>query len=116
MSKAHNKPEDRYCAAWLAYWANPSRSPTPVCAAEARADRFGVVELAPLVWQGDLPGIEVGRPMFVRDLGPEMNQRVLDQHGARAAFLFGPTEPGGTVELVPYERGLAAIWEQEPDP
>jgi hypothetical protein len=40
------------------------------CTREVGADRFGAVALAPLVWQGDLPGDEEGRPMFVRDFGP----------------------------------------------
>ena len=83
---------------------------TPECRRQAGADRFGAVALAPLLWQGDLPGLESGLPMFVRDFGPEANDRVLALFPERAAFVFTPTQPGGSPEIVPYQEAMAVLW------
>jgi len=83
---------------------------TPECLREIRADRFGAVALAPLVWQGDLPGIETGRPMFVRDLGPEKNRRILDLFPTRPAYVFSPLTEGGYPELSPYDLAMELLW------
>lgn len=91
------------------------REPFPAsCARELRADRFGAVALAPLVWQGDLPGIEEGRPLFVRDLGPEKNQRLLDRYPERAAFVFVPKAADQAPEVVPYAEAMTALWGAPP--
>ena len=86
------------------------------CMQQLRADRFGAVALAPLVWQGDLPGIEEGRPLFVRDLGPEKNRRVLTLYPDRAAFVFVPKAPEAAPELVPYAEAMAILWGPAPSP
>jgi hypothetical protein len=83
---------------------------TPSCLRELNADRFGAVALAPLLWQGDLPGIEEGRPLFARDLGPERNQRLLDLYPDRAAFAFTPVEVEGPPELLPYTEAMELLW------
>ena len=80
------------------------------CLQQLRADRFGAVSLAPLVWQGDLPGLETGRPLYVRDLGPEKNTRILDLYPARTAFVFVPTVRDGAPELVPYTEAMTILW------
>jgi len=80
------------------------------CARELRADRFGAVALAPLLWQGDLPGIEGDRPLFVRDLGPERNQRILDLYPRRTAYAFTPTAPEGPPRLLPYRDAMELLW------
>jgi hypothetical protein len=80
------------------------------CVRELRADRFGAVALAPLIWQGDLPGIESGRPLFVRDLGPEKNQRILDLFPDRAAYAFTPTAVDEAPELLPYQDAMELLW------
>ena len=84
------------------------------CMQQLRADRFGAVALAPLVWQGDLPGIEEGRPLFVRDLGPEKNRRVLALYPDRAPFVFVPKAPDAPPELVPYAEAMAILWGPAP--
>ena len=63
------------------------------CYREVNADRYGAVALAPLLWQGDLPGVEEGRTMFVRDFGPEQNRRLLDAYPERQPFVFVPKDP-----------------------
>ena len=80
------------------------------CAREVGADRFGVVALAPLVWQGDLPGLEQGRPMFVRDFGPELNGRLLELYPQRAPFVFVSKDPALPPEIVPYAEAMSQLW------
>ena len=80
------------------------------CFREVGADRFGAVALAPLVWQGDLPGDEEGRPMFVRDFGPERNRRLLDAYPERRPFVFVPKDPSRPPEIVPYDEAMAQLW------
>jgi hypothetical protein len=80
------------------------------CAREAGADRYGAVALAPLVWQGDLPGIEEGRPMFVRDFGPELNRRLLRSYPDRQPFVFVPKGPTLPPEIVAYDEAMAQLW------
>ena len=80
------------------------------CLREVGADRFGAVALAPLVWQGDLPGVEEGRPMFVRDFGPEQNRRLLDAYPKRQPFVFVPKGTSLPPEIVPYDEAMAQLW------
>ena len=86
----------------------------PECQREARADARGIVSLAPLIWQGDLPGIEEGRPMFVRDLGPEDNRRVLEAFPDRQPFVLMTSVPEAGPELLSYREGMEVIWEGGP--
>lgn len=80
------------------------------CQRELNADRFGAVALAPLLWQGDLPGIEEGAPLFVRDLGPERNEPVVQHYSGRSAWVFVPKEDGAPPELVPYAEAMQVLW------
>jgi hypothetical protein len=82
----------------------------PECEREIRADRLGVLEVTALLWQGDLPGIEEGLPMYVRDLGPERNREILERYPDRRAFLYTRTEAGGIPILVDYEEGIEHLW------
>lgn len=80
------------------------------CGRQVLADRFGSVALAPLLWQGDLPGLESGRPLYVRDFGPAGNAAPLADFPGRSAlvFTFGPD--GGPPRLLPYEDGMRLLW------
>jgi hypothetical protein len=78
------------------------------------ADRYGSVALAPLLWQGDLPGLERGAPMFVRDYGPERNQAVRALFPGREALAWAHP-PGGRPALLPYDDAMAAFWGPLPD-
>jgi hypothetical protein len=80
------------------------------CMREVQADRFGHVALAPLLWQGDLPSLDVEGIMFVRDLGPERNQRILDLFPLRRAYVFAPFGPSSPPEIVPYSDAMRALW------
>jgi len=80
------------------------------CRRQLASDRFGTVALAPLVWQGDLPGIEEGRPLFARDLGPERNRALLDLYPERVALAFTPTTVDGPPQLMPYASAMELLW------
>jgi len=80
------------------------------CLREVRADRFGTVALAPLLWQGDLPGDARGRPMFVRDLGPNKNDRIRAAFPDHTPWVFTPTEPGAPPVVVPYADAMELLW------
>ena len=82
----------------------------PECARELHADRFGSVALAPLLWQGDLPGDERGRPMFVRDLGPEKNEVIRAAFPERRSYVFGPMAPGEPPRVTPYDDAMRMLW------
>ncbi|MFC1574890.1 hypothetical protein ACFL3Z_02300, partial [Gemmatimonadota bacterium] len=86
---------------------------SPECQREARADGNGIVSLAPLIWQGDLPGIETGKPMFVRDLGWEENRRIRSAFPLRAPYVLLIPAPGWDPEIREYEAGMRALWGDE---
>lgn len=88
----------------------PAQRLTPACAAEARADRLGAIDVSPLVWLGDLPGGEETGTLFVRDLGPQDNARMLARNPGRSAWILMTTAADGSPTLLPYEEGMALIW------
>ena len=87
---------------------------TAECRREIQADRFGAVALAPLLWQGDLPGDERGRPLFVRDLGPETNAQIRALFPDRAPFVFSPFSPGASPRILGYEEAMRILWGAAP--
>ncbi len=89
---------------------DPSLPFTDECRREAEADRNGIISLAPLVWQGDLPGVEEGDPMFVRDLGPTDNDRVRSAFPARESYVLLIPERGGNPRILGYEEGIDMLW------
>ena len=80
----------------------------PMCERQAASDFDGVLSLPPLVWQGDLPGLGSAGAMFVRDLGPERNARLIERFPNREPRVL--LRRGGEVSLVSYDRGMALLW------
>jgi hypothetical protein len=111
-------PPERASAAQLEggtrIWRERGRDWPEVCVREAAADRFGSLALAPLLWQGDLPGLESGHPLFVRDFGPERNRAVLAVFSDRRPLVFGYGNDGGAPALLPYEDAMALLWSGQP--
>jgi hypothetical protein len=95
--------------------ADPLLEPSESCILEARADRTGIVSLAPLIWQGDLPGLERGDPLFVRDLGWRENEAVREIFPERTAYLLVIPAPGESPTLQAYELGMGMLWGEVPD-
>jgi len=87
----------------------------PPCLRELRADRFGAVALAPLLWQGALPGIDQTGPLFLRDLGPEKNERLRSFFPERTPWVFVPRAEGAPPELVDYDEAMFVLWGAAPD-
>lgn len=89
---------------------------TAECERELVADRFGAVSLAPLIWQGALPGLDdtdadpARRSMFVRDYGPERNRTLLQRFPDREPWVFTATGPDSAPRLVPYDEGMRVLW------
>lgn len=79
-----------------------------VCRREAAADLGGVDPLAPLLWQGDLPGLIRGGALYVRDLGPERNDALLLRFPTHRPALLART--GGEAVLLPYRPAIEARW------
>lgn len=80
------------------------------CAAEARADRLGVIDVSPLVWRGDLPEDGGTGTLFVRDLGPADNARMIARFPARRAYVLMTTGGNAPPRLVPYGDAMKRIW------
>jgi hypothetical protein len=83
---------------------------TAQCVREARSDTRGILDIAPLMWQGDLPGVPGNGPLFVRDLGPEANARVIEAMPERTPYLYFLPTPVSQPTLLPYYRGIAVLW------
>ncbi|HEX2168071.1 MAG TPA: hypothetical protein VHG09_12635, partial [Longimicrobiales bacterium] len=83
---------------------------TPECSREAASDRFGILDLSPLIWQGDLPGSEESGVMFVRDFGPEKNDALLRAHSDRTPFVYGIFEHDGDPVALPYDSAMSRLW------
>ena len=82
----------------------------PECARQAAADQGGVIEVASLLWQGDLPDLDSHRPMYVRDLGPKANARLIASLGRQPYML---TTRAGAAAIVPYAGAMDSIWGRE---
>lgn len=78
------------------------------CLREVRADQAGILDLAPLLWQGDLPGGQAAGALYVRDLGPAQNRRMLAAHPTRTPWLY--TAVGDDAMLFPYAEGMRRLW------
>ncbi len=83
------------------------------CRRQAASDRYGVLGIPALVWQGDLPGLRPAGPMWVRDLGPDHNVRLLEQFPDRVALVLLPPIGERTWVLVPFEQGMSVLWGTE---
>jgi hypothetical protein len=84
-------------------------TPTPACLREARSDRTGILDLAPYLWRGDLPDGAARGALFVRDLGPERNARLIAAHPGRQPFMYVAWAERGA-RLLPYREGVARLW------
>ena len=80
------------------------------CRVEAEADRLGALDAGEYFWRGSLPGLEDERPLFARDLGPELNRALLARYGERTAWLYAKPEVDRAAVLTPYDDGMRALW------
>lgn len=80
------------------------------CVREATADTLGIVDIAPLVWQGDLPGEPAKGPMVVRDMGPTTNAPLIAAHPDRMPLMFMRRSDDSAPILVPYGKAMSILW------
>ncbi|HEV7593824.1 MAG TPA: glycosyltransferase family 39 protein [Gemmatimonadaceae bacterium] len=80
------------------------------CLVEIASDTLGIIETAPLAWQSDLPGLERGGAMIVRDLGPQANGRLIQRYPERIPMLLYRDQKEGAPKLVPYTAGIKSLW------
>jgi hypothetical protein len=48
--------------------------------------------------------------MYARDLGPELNARLIALHPTRRALLYGRFDAARGWELLPYAAGVERLW------
>jgi hypothetical protein len=82
------------------------------CARQAAADRLGTLDVTPLLWRGDLPGLAGEGTMFVRDLGPAMNLSMIAAHPERQPYVLMATGTDSGPELTTYAAGMERLWGQ----
>jgi 4-amino-4-deoxy-L-arabinose transferase-like glycosyltransferase len=85
---------------------------TAECEREATSDFAGALGLPPLLWQGDLPGLPVEGAMFVRDLGPDRNQRLIERSPEREPMVLVARE--GQLRLLSFDEGMRELWPSSP--
>jgi len=80
------------------------------CLREVASDTLGIVDVGPLLWQGDLLGIGGAGPMFVRDMGPEANARLIQKYPDRVPLMLLRLRDDQPPTLVAYEEGVNLLW------
>jgi hypothetical protein len=68
------------------------------------------VDVGPLLWQGDLPGIGGDGAMFVRDMGPEANARLIQKYPDRVPLVLLRLRDDQPPTLVAYDDGMKVLW------
>ncbi len=77
------------------------------CMREARADRFGSVELEPLAWQTSPAR---GAILVVRDQGPALNAAVMEAFPDHRPWMWIADDRGDGPALLPYQEGAELLW------
>lgn len=83
------------------------------CRREAASDRLRWLGLTDYLWRGDLPGLGDSGVLWVRDLGPEANARIIEAYPDRTPLFIMP-DSGGGGQPVQYEAGVNALWGPAP--
>lgn len=84
--------------------------PGAACVREAAADRFGALDITPLLWQADLPGLEADGPLYVRDLGPDRNATLIARMPERQPWLLGRDSNTSAPVLLAYASAMRTLW------
>lgn len=80
------------------------------CLRQVASDSLGIIDIAPLVWQSDLPGLDGSGAMIVRDMGPEENAKLIAHYPGRVPMVLFRPEKEGQPKLVPYDLGIKSLW------
>lgn len=89
----------------------PQEELSGACVRQIQADeRGGIIDAGHLYWLGGLPGIEDHRVLYVRDMGPELNRRLLERYPDREAMVFLRRDRGAPLELLDYDEAMRLMW------
>jgi len=83
---------------------------TGECARQAGADRFGTIDVTPLLWLGSVPGAGTGGVVFARDMGPAANARLIEASPGRTPWLLGQRSEDAPPELIVYTEAMRVLW------
>jgi hypothetical protein len=106
----HAEPQKVQLAAGDVIRAYPTVRMSSDCLSEAASDTLGIVEMAGLLWQTDLPGTDGPGAMVVRDMGPSANALLIARYPTRTPSVFYRPVKEGPPKLVPYDDGMRALW------
>lgn len=106
----HNPPPKVLIADGDEIRAYPGVPISPRCFREAASDTVGIIDVGPLVWQGDLPGIGGEGAMIVRDMGPEDNARLIRKYPDRVPEVLLRHGTDQRPTLLPYTEGMNLLW------
>jgi len=106
----HNPPPKVLIADGDEIRAYPGVPMSPRCFREAASDTVGIIDVGPLVWQGDLPGIGGDGAMIVRDMGPEANARLIRKYPDRVPEVLLRHGNDQRPKLLPYTEGMKLLW------
>ncbi len=109
-SVSRNPPPQVRIAAGDDIRAKPGVPLSRECLREVASDTLGIVDVGPLVWQGDLPGLEGEGPMFVRDMGPEANAHLIQRYPDRVPMVLLRLRDDQPPKLFPYAEGMNLLW------
>jgi hypothetical protein len=88
----------------------PNRPLSQSCLRQVASDTLGIIDIAPLAWQHDLPGLAGSGAMIVRDMGPADNARLIARYADRVPMMLLRRVKEGPAELVPYDVGIKLLW------
>jgi hypothetical protein len=86
----------------------------PDCVRHVRSDRFGILDVTPLLWQGDLPDGRIRGALFARDHGPARNAELMSRYPDRIPWLYAVVDSTGEARLLPYDEGTDLLWGDAP--
>ena len=107
---AGNRPQKIEIAQGDEIRYNQGRALSRPCLAQVASDTLGIIDIAPLSWQSDLPGLGESGVMVVRDMGPSENAKLIARYPARLPMMLIRREKEGPPELMPYEAGEKILW------
>ncbi len=88
----------------------PGQRMSPECLREVASDTLGIVDVGPLLWQGDLPGLGGTGAMFVRDMGPAANARLIQRYPEREPVVLLRLRDDQPPRLMSYADGMNVLW------
>ncbi|HEY1953477.1 MAG TPA: glycosyltransferase family 39 protein, partial [Gemmatimonadaceae bacterium] len=80
------------------------------CLRQVASDTLGIIDVSPMIWQGDLPGLPRNGSMIVRDMGPVRNAAMIARYPDRVPMMLFRDIREGAPRLVPYAAGIKVLW------